>query len=259
MPSSEDRFYGEDINSADMAEAPRRERESKVKSVAIVGGSTIVVLVVAIMLIVGSLPAVTPEQIVQRDDYEGQQQPRHIFNLYSLKQDQTRRNAEPQLQDQLLTNQASAGTAEQNTDVPVDNELVAVDSTRLPTVASSDAPTRQEIPAVVRVYEKSELRRDVTLPVVSAAVDESDNSSTNQKPDSSLSSVTVLPVYTINANQTNLRSQPNLDAAIVKLLNKGQTVSVFDSTGNWVQVATNDGAGTTGYVHKSLVEIADIE
>lgn len=255
MPSSDDRFYGEDVSFADMAEAPRRERESKAKNIAVVVATTVVVLLLAVVLIRGSLPAMTPEQIVQREDYEGQQPPRHIFNLYSLKQDKLNREHKSRPQDQILLADTDA--------IPViadqKDEPAITDSTPQ-AVVSAAAPVKAEVPAVVKLYEKSELSRESVLPVVSAvtssnikpAIDANNAGSRNRV-------VTVLPVYTIKADQTNLRSQPFADAPVIKTLNKGQTITVFDDSGKWVQVATNDGQGTTGYVHHSLLEIADID
>lgn len=264
MPRLDDRFYGEDVGYADMAEAPRRERESNAKNIAIAAATTVGVLLLAVVLIRGSLPAMTPEQIVQRDDYEGQQPPRHIFNLYSLKQDKLRRTVESE--QPLAENAAEIGEQAVAASAGVSAGVVSVAteeaSKATPVVVVSEQLEADKpeaaAPVVVRSYEKSELRRESGLPVVSAVVNK-DSQILIEANGNSSRAVTVLPVYTIKGDNTNLRSQPSTEASIVKTLNKGQTVTVFNNGGVWVQVATNDGLGTTGYIHNSLLEIADID
>lgn len=257
-----------------MAEAPRRERESNAKNIAVGVGTTVGVLALAVFLIRGSLPAVTPEDIVKRADYEGQQPPRHIFNLYSLKQDKLLREkqSESRLQAELVPVEvpiAQTSTEESvvTTNVePISNsrqtdaEVQLTDATT-PASGSVSASTKEllktEVPAAgVRSYEKAELHREEPLPVVSAPASK-DTALLNEN--ATASAVTVLPVYTIKAENTNLRAQPSTEASIIKSLAKGETITVFDSSGVWVQVATNDGLGTTGYVHNSLLEIADVD
>lgn len=265
MPSSDDRFYGEDVAYADMAEAPRRERESNAKNIAVATGTTVGVLLLAVLLIRASLPAMTPEEIVQRADYEGQQPPRYIFNLYSLKQEAKRQEQSvAKNNDQTAKNSENADATLMVVEAPsVDagevssNSISASRAVVVPGQRVAVAPADKKVPAIVRVYEKSELSRD-TLPVVSAIVSErvpvlAENSANGSRV------VTVLPVYTIKADQTNLRSQPSTASPVLKTLKKGQTITVFDNTGIWVQVATNDGLGTTGYIHNRLLEIADID
>ncbi len=236
MPILDYRFPEEEVNHADLAEAPRRERESKAKSIGIGVVVSLVLLGLAVLMIFGSQPALTPEEIVGREDYEGQQPARHIFNLYSLKQDQLRREAE-RAKEAVTTNAEMPFT-------PVNLEKTS----EMPASAGGFHPRTE--PVTGPNYVKSELTR-TPVSVVGAVTRQV--SPAKPSPESG-SSGTVLPVYIIKGSQTNMRSLPTTDAPILQVLDKGQTVTVFDETSEWVQVAVNDGSGISGYIHKSLLE-----
>lgn len=282
MTSAGNRFYNEDVGHADMAEAPRRIPESKSKGFLMGLVVTVVVLVLAVVLIRGSLPAMTPEQIVQQKEYQGQQPPRHIFNLYSLKQDKQRRELE------------TTGTKLEQ----------AAGSEELEQSGSSGTKTEARAvvkPDVTTIYEKADLKREAVLPVVSKLatdVVEAPASDTVTEPlilavskpaqaisdlpqtarvveptvaktvqegraavasiaSAPLNDLTELPVQTIELNNSRLRSRPAFDAEVIKMLKKGQTITVFAKVGEWTQIATNDGAGTTGYIHNSLLGVGN--
>ena len=240
MPILDYRFPEEEVNHADLAEAPRRERESKAKSIGIGVVVSLVLLGLAVLMIFGSQPALTPEEIVGREDYEGQQPARHIFNLYSLKQDQLRREAE-RAKEAVTTNAEMPF-------IPVNQDKK---TSEMPASAGGSRPRSVSGPS----YVKSELTRTPVSVVgaVTRQVSPAKASPAKASPEPG-SSVTVLPVYTIKGSQTNMRSLPTTDAPILQILDKGQTVTVFDETSEWVQVAVNDGSGISGYIHQSLLE-----
>lgn len=244
MPSSEYRFQGEDVGYADMAEAPRRERESKVKAVGIGIVVSLTLLFLTGLMIFGSQPALTPEEIVGRNDYEGEQPARHIFNLYSLKQDQQKQEAERAKQA------AMANTREKSISA---KPLKTAEMPASAVVSNVKVMPRPQ-PVVEQNYVKAELSR-TPASVISAVTPKASSSDLKRGPAPGAENpVTVLPVYTIKGNQTNMRSLPTTDAPILQILNKGQAVTVFDENGEWVQIAVNDGSGISGYVHQSLLE-----
>ena len=73
-----------DFDLEDLAEAPRLTKERAPRGV-IIGAIAVVVLLGA-LVIHGSLPDLSPEEIIAMDGYEGEQPTRHIFNLQSLEE-----------------------------------------------------------------------------------------------------------------------------------------------------------------------------
>ena len=73
-----------DLEERDLSEAPRLAKETTPRSL-IIGGCVAVALFLA-LLAYGSLPALSPQEIVAMDGYEGEQPTRHIFNIQSLEE-----------------------------------------------------------------------------------------------------------------------------------------------------------------------------
>lgn len=71
-----------DIDPLDFSEAPRLAKEAYPRG-AVAGGIACAVLFLA-MLVYGSLPELSPSEIVAMDGYAGERPTRHIFNLQSL-------------------------------------------------------------------------------------------------------------------------------------------------------------------------------
>lgn len=274
MASVGDRFYNEDVGYADMVELPRRKPESKARSFLIGVAVSIIAVAVAIVLVRGSLPEMTPEQIVQLEDYQGQQPPRHIFNLYSLKQEQQR-------VERKKAEIASKQVTEAVDDTAVPAPRVAVAERKVPATVVTETdvtggPARQvsnpvaqggmtdarrsEIRASLKpgavVSEAAQSRGVASVaPAVNASVVAA--SSKADVVSQSTSESAVLPVFKVAKDRVNLRSSPAFGSEVLDILDIGQTITVFDSSGQWVHVATNDGTGTTGYIHNTMVERND--
>lgn len=73
-----------DFDERDLSEAPRLAKDSRPRGL-IVGGCVAVVLFLA-LLAYGSLPELSPEEIVAMEGYAGEQPTKHIFNIHSLEQ-----------------------------------------------------------------------------------------------------------------------------------------------------------------------------
>ncbi len=235
MAESNDRFYSGDVSNEDMAEAPRRQKESAGKTV--VQGIAVVValLCLAVILIRGSQPAMTPEQIVQQQDYEGEQRARRIFNLYSLKQDRARRDVE---RTEIV---AQGEAAERATGTVVTAKSLASDEQdELPQAASSP-----------KSYEKAELSREVPAQVISQVQASPTQRVASVEPVETRSEPKVLPVYSLKSESAILRESPEFGARQIVTISGEQTVTLFDTTGVWAQVAANDGSGRTGYILRS--------
>ncbi|OED39264.1 hypothetical protein AB833_17240 [Chromatiales bacterium (ex Bugula neritina AB1)] len=241
-----------DIDFEDLEEVPRRVRESRVKAGIIGVFSFVFLLALTIILIRGSMPDMTPEQIVQMQGYEGQQAPRHIFNLYSLKQQRESASA------------ASGGSVlpRESRVIDSDAEVVVLNSQPLSAEtgrtaagdennASENSPGGLEAavePAVL--YEGAELARvpDIRLiRHIDAAGKTNDNSEESVQ-------LGALPVLIVKGDQSLLRSGPSRQKDVLKTLSKGDTITVFNHEGDWVYVGTNDGSSIVGYMHISLFE-----
>jgi len=73
-----------DFDERDLSEAPRLAKDTQPRGL-IVGGCVAVVLFLA-LLAYGSLPELSPEEIVAMEGYAGEQPTKHIFNIHSLEQ-----------------------------------------------------------------------------------------------------------------------------------------------------------------------------
>lgn len=94
MPS-----HNHDFDERDLSEAPRLAKDSQPRGL-IVGGCIAVVLFLA-LLAYGSLPELSPQEIVAMEGYAGEQPTRHIFNIHSLEQDAAEAQQPEQQQEQL--------------------------------------------------------------------------------------------------------------------------------------------------------------
>ena len=236
MAEFNDRFNTGGVNNDDMAEAPRRQKESASKTVAQVAAVVVALLCLAVVLIRGRQPALTPEQIVQQQDYEGEQRARRIFNLYSLKQDRARRDVA------RVEAEAQSASANQASSTIV---------TSPPRQHSNDSVVENAtIVASANNYEKAELSREVPVQVISQIVAPSPQPVVDIELVETPSEPRVLPVYSLK-NTAVLRESPVFGAAQLATISDIQTVTLFETNGDWAQVAANDGSGRTGYVLRS--------
>ena len=79
MPS-----HNHDFDERDLSEAPRLAKDSQPPGL-IIGGGIAVVFFLG-MLAYGSLPELSPQEIVSMDGYAGEQPTKHIFNIHSLEE-----------------------------------------------------------------------------------------------------------------------------------------------------------------------------
>ena len=73
-----------DLEERDLLEAPRLAKDTPPRGL-IAGGCLAVVLFLA-LLVYGSLPELSPQEIVAMDGYAGEQPAKHIFNIHSLEE-----------------------------------------------------------------------------------------------------------------------------------------------------------------------------
>ncbi len=231
------RFYTGDVSDEDMAEAPRRSKDSTVTSVVRAVALIAALLLLGAVLIRGSQPAMTPEQIVQQQDYEGEQSARRIFNLYSLKQERARRDV-ARAENAQSEAVASAANNKAAKSQPEESEAVIV-------VANQPAGSN---PAGSN-YEKARLSRDIPAPVISKVVPRVEPVTTTAQPQSSVPR--ILPLYTLRGESVVLRESPAYSARQFTVIRGAQTVTLFETEGDWAQVAANDGSGRTGYVPRA--------
>lgn len=73
-----------DIDARDLSEAPRLAKDSQSKGTMI--GAGVAFLLFLAMLAYGSLPELSPQEIVAMEGYAGEQPTKHIFNIHSLEE-----------------------------------------------------------------------------------------------------------------------------------------------------------------------------
>ncbi len=74
------------------------------------------------------------------------------------------------------------------------------------------------------------------------------------EPENIQPSLPAWQLVTIAVSRANLREQPTTQSPVLGQLARGNTLTLFDVSGKWAQVATNDERGISGYVHVSLLE-----
>lgn len=62
------------------------------------------------------------------------------------------------------------------------------------------------------------------------------------------------PTAIMTADDVNLRSKPDTDAAVIKKLYEGEKVNVLDRTENWYKVKTLN--GETGWIYKDFLKVS---
>jgi hypothetical protein len=215
-----------DVNRHDLAEAARRPKTSRLAGVLRLAMVVCGCVLLAVVLIRGAQPELTPEEIVQLESYEGQQEARRIFNLNSAKQ------------QSIAALRSTAPKAQEDK------------NSRVAEVALPPA----EVPAVGAA---------VTLPVPQSAAPSgmaadqyaatgTGVSGSSERP---VESPRILPIYSVTAESAGLHESPSQSAPTLKTVSKNDTVTLFNNVGDWAEVAVNDGSGVTGYVRRAAISI----
>jgi hypothetical protein len=250
----------------DLQEAPTLPRTQKVHPVLVGVVGSVVCLALAVMFIRGSLPEMTPEQIVAMEGYQGQQPPRYIFNIDSIESAPAAQGPreEPVVAAarDVVVQSASVGvpktdTAEatstnsgtNTTEGDSVNALLAIETEE---PRDSWALEIVEVPASPIIVGKD--AQEVSAPIV----EEFDYRKLNRKPSDNTSAIRVLPVLTVNTDNTLMRAKPSESAEVTLVMARGASVTAFEQSGVWVHVGANDGSSTTGYIHQSNIAAADL-
>lgn len=234
VAESQNRFYTGDVSDEDMAEAPRRYKDSATGTLLRAVMVVIALLALTVLLIRGTRPAMTPEQIVQQQSYQGEQSARKIFNLYSLKQERARREVARIEMDVQATSQA---TSSESVDA-AEKQLAARLHNNKETVSDSTSGT----------YEKAQLTREVPTQLISKIIAQPEVPARSVGPTRPNGTPRILPLFTLKNASAVLRESPSFSAGQIAVIRPAQTVTLFETTGDWAQVAANDGSGRTGYV-----------
>jgi len=195
-----------DINPGDFSEAPRLNKSGLPPVLKAVAGICLVVF--CIMLLYGSLPEMSPTEIVASDDYVGEQPERNLLTLENLR-----------TQSPSATRSAATSAV---TDVEASEESFVV------------VEPKAAVPQTI-VSKATPIEPDVIKQVPAVRVSKSDSSG-------------FLPVRTVLRDNTMLKLAPELQSKTLLALGMGVQVTVFESQGNWIYVGTNDGSSITGYV-----------
>jgi len=165
------------IDERDLSDIPRlRKRRPSVGLFA--GGVLLAVLFVG-LLVYGSLPELSPEEIVAMDGYQGEQPTRHIFNLDSL-----RAEAEAPPESGVKTEKAVATAVQEDSSVSEVTEVAEPVSDVLPAAdADSTSAEPVQISPEIPVEIASQDLEQKVLPTADARTDSSpDNSSVTGLP-----------------------------------------------------------------------------
>lgn len=232
---------------------------------AVLQGLFVIAVCVAlgIILVRGSQPALTPEQIVQQESYQGEQQARRIFNLNSARKEAIAlTRTVPELvakddadADREVFEPATAAVADGLTGSAIaDEKNEKILTSALPPVNSA------EVPAVSVPSEQADgfKREPVELSSENLNVEQSVVESptptspvSNPVPDDE--EPRMLPVYRIRGNQLRIYASASESSRAVATISSDDTVTLFSTDGDWAEVAANDGSGITGYVRRSAI------
>lgn len=355
-----DQALDQEIDYQDFQEAPAFARPPGFSPLVIGICGALAGLLLAVLLIRGSMPELTPEQIVAMDGYEGQQPPRYIFNLDSLSRVSNVSvsslsrvsNVSVTSNGAPVAGNASAGNSvanhankgvevssnesnrpEVSVDVARGGSPANVVSTRIvnrPAMAESGSNNKSpevgselpeaaselsgvgssspgvgfssivallatvepqdswpleivEVPASPVIIGKD--AQELAAPVVeefdyrklnrrnlSAQVQDYQKQNVNgfganlpiystgeREIDGLTTEVRVLPVLDISRDYSYLRAEPSRSSEILLTLGKGSSVTAFESAGAWIHAGANDGSSITGYLHHSMVELAEVD
>jgi len=212
-----------DITPLDFSEAPRLNKSGIPPAMKVVAGICIVVF--GIMLLYGSLPEMSPKEIIASDEYVGEQPDRNLLTLENV-----RSQAPAVSRTAAVSNAPTAvDVAEQQAPTTV-SEVVASKEVIL-TVEPKVAP--KPLASKSSVIESVVVQR---VPPVKVSV--SDTSG-------------FLPVRTVLRDNTMLKAAPEAGSKSVLALGMGVQVTVFETQGSWIYVGTNDGSSITGYVREA--------
>ncbi len=197
-----------DIDPSDLVDSVNTQQPARFSKWALGAAFALGIPLVAFALVLGSLPEMSPAEIVQMEGYAGRAQA-------SSGQEVAQASEQAALQE-----------------VEIEGfELAPADPVEPVVSAVVEDSSFREIAAATQAVEKS-LNAAVTAP-------DTEN----------------YPVLQVKKQYSNVRSGPSTGDSIITSLEVGSTVTVFNRSGNWLQVGLNDGSAVTGYIHKSLLGI----
>lgn len=126
----------DDIDEFDLSEAPRLPKDPQSRGAMI--GLVLAVALLAALLFYGSMPELSPEEIVAMEGYEGEQETKFIFNIHSLE-----KNSEE------AVSAASEESGDQIPPLAVTEPVEPVESS-----SNSVSPVALEVPEVVSEQEQ---------------------------------------------------------------------------------------------------------
>lgn len=248
-----------DIEAQDLRDVQRGGDKNRTRRLILTLATIVLIPVFLLLLVLGSLPALTPQEIVQMEGYQGRQKAKPIFNLASVTDNQP-----------LPVHPVSV---QQPTDVEVPVAGGTPVSLAIPTKGQAPGPAQAELNEapitgllpVVGEQRKSKNAAAAATPVAatitSVPVDlKSAAGATELQVVEAVDKSTPvafarkLPVLEVKKERSNVRDGPDLDAEVLTTLSRGTSVTVFDRTGEWLQIGVNEGnTAVMGFIHKSLL------
>jgi len=274
----------QNFDSEDFQEAPLVARANGLHPFLIGVCGALFGLLFAVVLVRGSMPEMTPEQIVAMEGYGGRQPPRHIFNLDSLgsssissnvsreliKRVTTSADSEVELLDESPLAAQFADDANQETgSVPATDALLLdyeepneswpleiIEVPASPIIVGKDA---QDVAApVVEEFDYRALNRQSNEQIPNVRTISESALMSGKTDQSETTTIKVLPVLMVKTDNTFVRAEPTQGSTIKLVLARGSSVTAFEQSGAWVHVGANDGSSITGYVHQSKIAVTEI-
>lgn len=155
----------DDIDERDLSEAPRLVKVRHSFGTRI-GAALLAALVVG-LLIYGSLPELSPGEIVSMDDYQGEQPTRYTINIHGLREE-----AETPLVPEIKTTHTVATAAQQDASKPALTEVVEpLSDVLVPSVTDAkDSPVTKPAELPLDVEQQNELPVSTTETVPATVV-----------------------------------------------------------------------------------------
>lgn len=143
----------------------------------------------------------------------------------------------------MLDSEAEAGKEEALQDLLGDSEIMTEGTEEM---NSTPETTSEPTPSITPTPEPTPVPTQETTPAPTPEVTE-----TEAKPSVPPQPQTEPSTYTA-VDSLNIRSAPDMSAAVIARYKKGETVSVIAEVGEWYQVKDH---GVNGYVSKEYVQV----
>lgn len=233
----------DDIDARDLSEAPRLAKDPQ--STGLIAGAIAVAVLFIALLVYGSLPELSPAEIVAMEGYEGEQPTKYIFNIHSLedKDGDTPRKPVDKSQPVAVAEHVavtdSATMAPESGNVGVENLQVEMDnnSAAETVVVDESSPMQMAVAPVDKIQaEKTpvELNHAKPIEINQAKVEQTELAKVEIEP------VIIAEVAETKMPQTILPTKPPLaDAELIEAESVAKLAPLSDTGSRTISFDTD--------------------